>query len=139
MRQFKAIGIIGAMLLVSAAPKCVYAASPSPAKPSPASRSKHRKSHRSRRVRGQKAPTPERIAEIQRALARDGSFKGEATGKWNASTVAAMQHFQSAHGLKPTGKLDARTLQKLGLGSEIAGVAPPQPAAPNTSAPTQRR
>ena len=28
-----------------------------------------------RRDRGQKAPTPERITEIQRALAKDGSFR----------------------------------------------------------------
>jgi len=90
-------------------------------------------------VRGQKAPTPDRIAEIQRALARDGSFRGDPTGKWDGSTVAAMQRFQSAHGLKPTGKLDALTLQKLGLGSEISGVAPPQPAAPGATAPSQRK
>ncbi len=138
MRHLKVIVLVGAMLFPSIAPKCVYGSSPSSpnASPTPKKRSKFR---RSRRVRGQKAPTPDRIAEIQRALARDGSFKGNPTGKWDGSTVAAMQRFQSAHGLKPTGKLDALTLQKLGLGSEISGVAPPQPAAPGATAPSQRK
>lgn len=77
------------------------------------------------RVRGQMVPTPQRITEIQQALAKDGSFAGTPSGKWDDSTVAAMKHFQQAHGLNPTGKLDALTLQKLGLGSQTAGVAPP--------------
>jgi len=75
--------------------------------------------------RGQKVPTPERIAEIQQALAKDGSFTGTATGKWDSSTTEAVKRFQDAHGLNPTGKLDALTLQKLGLGSHTAGLAAP--------------
>jgi peptidoglycan hydrolase-like protein with peptidoglycan-binding domain len=75
--------------------------------------------------RGQKVPTPERIAEIQQALAKDGSFTGTANGKWDSSTTEAVKRFQDAHGLNPTGKLDALTLQKLGLGSQTAGVAAP--------------
>jgi peptidoglycan hydrolase-like protein with peptidoglycan-binding domain len=78
-----------------------------------------------RRERGQKAPTPDRISEIQQALAKDGSFKGTPNGKWDASTMEATRKFQEAHGLNPTGKLDAKTLQQLGLGSHTAGVAPP--------------
>src|SRR2546428_3516075 len=46
---------------------CVYGSSPSSPNASPTSRKKSR-FRRSRRVRGQKAPTPDRIAEIQRAL-----------------------------------------------------------------------
>jgi peptidoglycan hydrolase-like protein with peptidoglycan-binding domain len=38
-----------------------------------------------------------------------------------------MKKFQGAHGLNPTGKLDAKTLQQLGLGSHTAGAAPPLP------------
>ena len=34
-----------------------------------------------------------------------------------------MKNFQTSHGLNPSGKLDAPTLQKLGLGSQTAGVA----------------
>ena len=81
----------------------------------------------SRRERGQKAPTTDRISEIQQALAKDGSFAGKPNGKWDDSTVEATRKFQEAHGLNPTGKLDAKTLQQLGLGSETAGIAPPMP------------
>jgi peptidoglycan hydrolase-like protein with peptidoglycan-binding domain len=100
-------------------------------KSSPSSSNKaHRaKSSRrsSRRERGQKAPAPDRISEIQQALAKDGSFVGAPNGKWDAATMDAMKKFQEAHGLNPSGKLDAKTLQHLGLGSQTAGVAPPLP------------
>jgi len=88
-----------------------------------------RKSSRkvSRRERGQKAPTPDRVSEIQQALSKDGSYSGTPNGKWDDATVEAMRKFQESHGLNPTGKLDAKTLQKLGLGSETAGAAPPLP------------
>jgi peptidoglycan hydrolase-like protein with peptidoglycan-binding domain len=78
------------------------------------------------RQRGQKAPTSDRISEIQNALAKDGSFAGTPNGKWDDSTVASLRKFQSSRGLNPTGRLDAPTLQKLGLGSTTAGAAPPQ-------------
>jgi peptidoglycan hydrolase-like protein with peptidoglycan-binding domain len=77
--------------------------------------------------RGQKAPTADRISEIQTALGKDGSYSGAPNGKWDDSTVAAMKKYQAAHGLNPSGKLDAKTLQKLGLGSQTAGVAAPLP------------
>ena len=77
------------------------------------------------------APTAARISEIQSALAAQGTYKGQPNGKWDPATVQAMKEYQSAHGLTATGKLDALTLQKLGLGSEIAGRA--APLAPNQS------
>lgn len=88
----------------------------------------------SRRERGQKAPTADRISEIQQALAKNGSFAGAPNGKWDAATVEAMKKFQGAHGLNPSGKLDAKTLQQLGLGSQTAGVAPPLPPVSSTAA-----
>ena len=81
-----------------------------------------------RRDRGQKAPTEDRISEIQQALAKDGSYAGTPNGKWDDSTTEAMKKFQESHGLSPSGKLDARTLLQLGLGSSITGVAPPAPS-----------
>ena len=84
------------------------------------------KGRKSSRKRGQQTPTADRISEIQTALAKDGSFGGAPNGKWDDSTVAAVKKFQSGHGLNPTGRLDAPTLQKLGLGSATMGVAPPQ-------------
>ncbi|HYL86316.1 MAG TPA: peptidoglycan-binding domain-containing protein [Candidatus Angelobacter sp.] len=112
------------------------AQSATPQKNAPAKKSggtAHKKSSRktSRRERGQKAPTPERISEIQQALAKDGSFTAKPNGKWDDSTVDAMKRFQQTHGLNPSGKLDAKTLQQLGLGSATSGVAPPTPS--NTS------
>jgi len=88
---------------------------------------------RSRREKGQAVPTPDRIGEIQAALVKDGSYAGVPTGKWDDSTAAAVRKYQSSHGLNPTGKLDALTLEKLGLGSETAGVATPTPP-PNATA-----
>src|SRR5258706_15360720 len=80
-----------------------------------------------RRERGQKVPTPDRISEIQQALAKDGSFTGTPNGKWDASTIEATRKFQEAHGLNPTVMFEAKTLQQFGLGSQTAGVAPPRP------------
>jgi peptidoglycan hydrolase-like protein with peptidoglycan-binding domain len=114
-----------------------------PAAKSPASKS-GTKTHRGksskiiRRGPGQKAPAPERISEIQTALAKDGSFAGKPNGKWDPSTVDAMKKFQEAHGLNPSGKLDAKTLQKLGLGSQTAGVAAPMPPVSSSSLSTSR-
>jgi peptidoglycan hydrolase-like protein with peptidoglycan-binding domain len=85
-----------------------------------------------RREKGQMAPTPDRISAIQEALAKDGSFTNTPNGKWDESTVEAMKKFQGAHGLNPSGRLDARTLERLGLGSQTAGVAEPV-APPNSS------
>jgi peptidoglycan hydrolase-like protein with peptidoglycan-binding domain len=82
----------------------------------------------SRRQVGQKAPTSQRISEIQQALAKNGAYTGAPNGKWDASTVEAMKKYQGAHGLNPSGKLDAKTLQQLGLGSQTAGIAAPTPA-----------
>jgi len=89
-----------------------------------------KKSHRRRPVHheaGQKTPTADRIQEIQSALAREGYYKGDPSGKWDSDTQDAMRHFQEEHDLTGTGKIDAQSLQKLGLGSDIAGVSAPRP------------
>ncbi len=110
-----------------------------PAKKSPSANPRtgthHAKSTKkaTRRERGQKAPAPERISEIQTALAKDGSFGGKPSGKWDPATIDAMKKFQESHGLNPSGKLDAKTLQKLGLGSQTAGLAPPMPPVSSSS------
>jgi peptidoglycan hydrolase-like protein with peptidoglycan-binding domain len=91
------------------------------------------KKHHSKREPTQKAPTAARISEIQSALAQNGYYQGESNGKWDSNTIAAMQKFQSGNGLEASGKLNALTLQKLGLGSSIAGVGAPKPVQPATS------
>jgi peptidoglycan hydrolase-like protein with peptidoglycan-binding domain len=90
----------------------------------------------------QKSPTSDRITEIQTALSHGGYYQGDPNGRWDSTTVAAMQKFQSANGIEASGKLDATSLQKLGLGSDIAGVSAPRPrapagAVPQSSAPSQ--
>lgn len=100
---------------------------------------KKRAKKRVRRPRGQQAPAPERILDIQQALAREGHYKGAPTGKWDAASIEAVKSFQLASGFAATGKLDARTLQKLGLGSEVAGVAPPRSVAGNGDPPASPR
>jgi peptidoglycan hydrolase-like protein with peptidoglycan-binding domain len=95
------------------------------------------KSHKStkktshKKEKGQMAPTSDRITEIQQALAKDGSYSSAPTGKWDDNTAAAMKKFQTTHALNPSGKLDARTLERLGLGSQTAGIA--EPVAPPNS------
>jgi len=97
------------------------------------SRPSNKRSKGSRKQPGQKAPTTDRISEIQTALARDGSFPGPPTGRWDDNTAAAMRRFQASHGLNVNGKLDAPTLQRLGLGSQTAGIAAPTPPPGATS------
>ncbi len=102
----------------------------SAAKPAPAKKKTSAKKRSAKREPTQKAPTPQRISEIQSALARDGFYQGEPNGKWDSNTIGAMQKFQSSKGLEPSGKLDALSLQKLGLGSSVAGVSAPKPPTP---------
>ena len=143
MRLRRAIPATLALLLVA---ECGVSAASGPAKPKSAgskasgsaatggARARKSSKHSKRRERGQKAPTSDRISEIQQALAKDGSFAGTPNGKWDNSTVEAMRKFQAGHGLNPSGKLDALTLQKLGLGSQTAGVAAPMPPVASSSA-----
>jgi peptidoglycan hydrolase-like protein with peptidoglycan-binding domain len=104
----------------------------------PAHPAAQKKKKASSKTRRQLAPEPARIKEIQGALAREGFYQGEPTGKWDEATVAAMKSFQESKGLQPTGKIEALSLQKLGLGSPVAGLAPPAPqaSAASASAPT---
>jgi peptidoglycan hydrolase-like protein with peptidoglycan-binding domain len=61
-------------------------------------------------------PAKERYAEIQQALADAGHFSGPVNGVWGDSSVKALQEFQAARGLTPTGKIDSQSLIKLNLG-----------------------
>ena len=130
----------GAALLMSAAPAVSGAQTPAPKHTTVKKTAKKRttapKSRKKPKPRAQTAPTPDRIREIQSALQREGAYQGEATGKWDDSTVQAMKDFQDKNGLTATGKIDALSLQKLGLGSETAGKGAPVPA-PSTASPPQ--
>ncbi len=128
--------IVGLAVLCGALSAALSAARPpDKSRPSPTRSAKARKIHarkkkprsRNPRERAQRAPTTERIREIQSALAREGSYGAEPTGSWDAATIEAMKKFQVSQGLNPSGRIDALTLQKLGLGSQVAGIASPIP------------
>jgi peptidoglycan hydrolase-like protein with peptidoglycan-binding domain len=129
--------VFGAVLLASAAPVVSAAGSTAAAQSSvnpKRNTSKKRKKSKAT-PRGQKAPTPDRIREIQGALNHEGAFEGLPTGKWDDATVNAMKKFQENQGLNPTGKIDAATLEKLGLGSDTAGKGAPIPTASSAAPP----
>jgi len=66
-------------------------------------------------------PEPERLREIQEALAEKGYFKGEANGEWNGDSVEALKKFQTERNLTPDGKINALSLIGLGLGPKHEG------------------
>src|SRR5205807_8333247 len=99
--------------------------------------SRRREAHRREPTR--KVPTPDRIREMQSTLGREGAYTREPNGKWDASSAEAMKQFQASRSLSPSGKLDALSLQNLGLGSEVAGRAAPRPPTqPRPDTPVQR-
>lgn len=85
------------------------------------------------RKRTQTQPTPERYMEIQEALIGRGLLQGPATGKWDADSVSALREFQASQKLEPTGKINALSLIRLGLGpkrdaqGQPTGVPPSPP------------
>jgi hypothetical protein len=104
--------------------------------------SAHRRSHHV--VRGQQSIDSERATEIQQALIREHYLSGDPSGKWDASTIAAMQKYQADQGWQTKLMPDSRALKKLGLGPDYSNAlnaknsnfssAPPaaaQPAAQN--------
>jgi peptidoglycan hydrolase-like protein with peptidoglycan-binding domain len=145
--------LFGAALLTGVAPILSAAARPAAAQSSSSSAKKKKKtvststktSTKSKgktkgkvaaKPKGQAAPTADRIREIQAALQKNGSYDGEPTGKWDAATSDAMRKYQEKNGVNPTGKIDAVSLNKLGLGSDTAGKGAPVPAANSSAAPT---
>jgi hypothetical protein len=69
--------------------------------------------------------TPEGISAIQSALARNGYYQGDPTGKWDANSVAAMEKFQADNGFTPTGRPNLVSLDKLGLVYDSTVPKPP--------------
>ncbi len=73
------------------------------------------------RARGQQAIDPERATKIQQALIREHYMSGDASGRWDESTVSAMQKYQADHGWQTKLTPDARALKNLGLGPDYSG------------------
>jgi peptidoglycan hydrolase-like protein with peptidoglycan-binding domain len=131
------LGFFGAVLLVSAAPSASAAQTSATPHTAVKKKSTTSKSKRTAKPVAQKAPTPDRIREIQSALQREGTYQGNPTGRWDDPTVEAMKTYQDKNGLSPTGKIDALTLEKLGLGSETAGKGAPVPTASTVNPPAR--
>ncbi|MFZ0743994.1 MAG: peptidoglycan-binding domain-containing protein [Terracidiphilus sp.] len=72
------------------------------------------------KVHGQQAIDPARVTEIQEALIREHYLSGDATGKWDAETQAAMQKYQGDQGWQTKLMPDSRALKKLGLGPDYS-------------------
>jgi peptidoglycan hydrolase-like protein with peptidoglycan-binding domain len=91
---------------------------------SSSSTAKHRihkpTTRRSHKLHGQQAIDPERVTQIQQALIRQHYLPGDATGKWDDTTVAAMQKYQSDQGWQTKLMPDSRALKKLGLGPDYS-------------------
>jgi hypothetical protein len=74
---------------------------------------------------------PETIRKVKRALHQAGYDPGPVNGNWNGTASEALVNWQQAQGLEPTGKVDRRTLNALGIhvangGSAGGRSAPPQ-------------
>lgn len=125
--------MFGAVLVAGAVPVLPGASHPATAQSSTVSKKKKTASSKSKKrpakTKGQLAPAPDRIKEIQTALQKDGSYQGEPTGKWDQATSDAMRKYQDKNGFPATGKIDAQSLNKLGLGSDTAGKGAPTPSA----------
>ena len=61
-------------------------------------------------------PSPERVTEIQQALAAKGYYGGSPNGVWGADSIDALKRFQKDHNLRDDGKLSSLSLISLGLG-----------------------
>lgn len=58
---------------------------------------------------------PADVRRIQSYLDNHGFNAGKVDGLWGSHTVAALERFQKAKGLKPNGQLNDQTLAKLDL------------------------
>jgi peptidoglycan hydrolase-like protein with peptidoglycan-binding domain len=135
MRKRILLCFFGAVLVVSAASSASAAQTSATPHTTVKKKTTPSKSKRTVKPAAQKAPTPDRIREIQSALQREGAYQGNPTGRWDDPTVEAMKTYQDKNGLSPTGKIDALTLEKLGLGSQTAGKGAPVPAASTINPP----
>ena len=155
--MWKAVGTLGALLLLAGTLAARTTSPPSGQKKasahssgqsSKAARSKaHRASRKKQassrhnwRRRGQQAIQGDRAREIQAALIREHYLTGEPSGVWDDRTRQAMAKYQQDRGWQSKKLPDARALIQLGLGPNHDGLLNPEsvassqrpPAAPPT-------
>jgi peptidoglycan hydrolase-like protein with peptidoglycan-binding domain len=61
-------------------------------------------------------PSPERLKEIQQALADKRYFENEPNGTWGPTSIDALKRFQHDQNLTEDGKIGSLSLIALGLG-----------------------
>jgi peptidoglycan hydrolase-like protein with peptidoglycan-binding domain len=93
-------------------------------------RSTSRKGKRGKR--GQQKIDAERTHQIQEALIRKHYLQGEPSGKWDASTEAALRKFQADNGWQSKTVPDSRALIRLGLGPNHDHLLNPESAMTTT-------
>lgn len=59
--------------------------------------------------------TKDQIMQAQTMLKTRGHYAGEATGKLDPDTRAALKKYQEAEGVRVTGTLNRATLEKMGI------------------------
>jgi len=98
--------------------------------PAASRRTTRRKPVRRRTARvpagSQTRPSRERYLQIQQALVKAGFDPGVVDGVWGPNSEDALQDFQEARGLEPTGRIDALSLIQLGLGPQYETPEPPK-------------
>jgi hypothetical protein len=134
--------ILGGLLCVSTA----SSAAQDDSTPGPTTVSKKKKKHsnssskkksKSKKKRGQQAIDSERAREIQQALIQQHYMEGNPSGRWDATTEAALRKFQGDQGWQTKTVPDSRALIKLGLGPSKDGLLNPESAM--TTSPDAKR
>lgn len=118
---------------------CAGYASAKPAKSASASARhghKHGKKKASWKKKGQQGISPDRAAEIQKALIREKYLTGEPTGVWDARTQAALVKYQADNGWQSKVVPDSRAIIKLGLGPNYSSESLLNQPATNTGSVT---
>jgi peptidoglycan hydrolase-like protein with peptidoglycan-binding domain len=103
----------------------------------------HKPTSKTHKLHGQQAIEPQRVTEIQQALIREHYLSGDANGKWDETTEAAMQKYQADQGWQTRLMPDSRAIKKLGLGPDYSGAinaksASFTPPAPVSTIPTEQ-
>ncbi len=65
--------------------------------------------------------SPAQLRMIQQRLNQLGYNTGQVNGNWDQQTAQAVQNYQKAAGLEPTGHVNTNFLQSIGLGNLLAG------------------
>jgi peptidoglycan hydrolase-like protein with peptidoglycan-binding domain len=78
------------------------------------------------------------LAEVQRQLMSRGYYSGRIDGRYGRRTGVALREFQLQSGLPPTGRLDASTVNALGLSNENLAYLQPTPRSYETWVPVTK-